>query len=71
MTSTTITTNNFKLRIYQLSGPNKGNLDHEELFPSYEAMVDRYEKLFVFENLSYNPTAWEHKDGHWVRISGF
>lgn len=32
----------YKLRIYKLSGVNKGNLDHEELFDTKEQMDKRY-----------------------------
>ena len=46
----------FKLRIYKLSGADKGNLDHEEFFSTREEMETRYNELFVYENYSLNPT---------------
>lgn len=36
----------YKLRIYKLSGADKGNLDHEELFNTKEQMDKRYDELF-------------------------
>ena len=61
----------YKLRIYKLSGVDKGNLDHEEFFSTKEAMETRYDELFVYENYSLNPTAWEKIDGEWKRLEGF
>ena len=61
----------YKLRIYKLSGVEKGNLDHEETFDTKEGMVKRYNELFVYKNYSLNPTAWEKVDGEWKRLEGF
>ena len=61
----------FKLRIYKLSGSDKGNLDHEEFFSKREEMETRYDELFVYENYSLNRTAWENIDGEWKRLEGF
>ena len=61
----------FKLRIYKLSGADKGNLDHEEFFSTREEMEARYNELFVYENYSLNPTAWENVGGQWKRLEGF
>ena len=61
----------YKLRIYYLSGINKGNLDHEEFFSIREEMEKRYNELFVYENYSLNPTAWEMVNKDWKRIGGF
>ena len=36
----------YKLRIYKLSGIDKGNLDHEELFNTKDQMDKRYDELF-------------------------
>lgn len=36
----------YKLRIYKLSGSDKGNLDHEEMFDTKEQMDKRYDELF-------------------------
>ena len=60
----------YKLRIYKLSGSDKGNLDHEEFFSEREKMETRYNELFVYENYSLNPTAWENVDGEWKRLEG-
>ena len=61
----------YKLRIYKLSGADKGNLDHEEFFSTREEMEARYNELFVYENYSLNPTAWKNVDGKWKRLEGF
>ena len=61
----------YKLRIYKLSGVDKGNLDHEEFFSKREDMETRYDELFVYENYSLNPTAWENIDREWKRLEGF
>ena len=64
----------FKLRIYILSGWNKGNLDHEEYFDTFAEARERYEELFVHDNWSLNPTMWEAEDENretWVRVRGF
>lgn len=36
----------YKLRFYQLSGPDKGNLSHEEFFQDREQMMTRYREVF-------------------------
>lgn len=51
----------YKLRIYKLSGADKGNLDHEELFNTKEQMDKRYDELFKKDLYGLNPTAWEQK----------
>lgn len=61
----------YKLRIYKLNGIEKGNLDHEEFFNSYEDMNKRYEELFSYNNFSLNPTAWKNENGSWLRLEGF
>ena len=61
----------YKLRIYKLSGADRGNLDHEEFFSKREGMETRYNELFVYENYSLNPTAWKNVDGKWKRLEGF
>lgn len=61
----------YKLRIYKLSGVNKGNLDHEELFDTKEKMNKRYEELFKNDLYGLNPTAWELVDGKWKRLEGY
>ena len=60
-----------KLRIYKLSGVNKGNLDHEELFDTKEQMDKRYDELFKKDLYGLNPTAWELIDGEWKRLEGY
>ena len=61
----------YKLRIYKLTGVDKGNLDHEEFFSTREEMEKRYNELFVYGNYSLNPTAWEMVDEEWKRLEGF
>ena len=59
----------YKLRIYNTSGANKGNLNHEELFSTPEEMQKRYTELFVYNLFSLNPTAWAYRNGEWDRVS--
>lgn len=40
----------YKLRIYKLSGSDKGNLDHEEMFDTKEQMDKRYNKCKINKN---------------------
>lgn len=61
---------NYKLRIYKVSGPDKGNLDHEELFSARQELEQRYDELFVPSLLALNPTAWKKVNGKWERIFG-
>lgn len=61
----------YKLRIYKLSGVNKGNLDHEELFDTKEQIDKRYDELFKNDLYGLNPTAWELIDGEWKRLEGY
>lgn len=61
----------YKLRIYKLSGINKGNLDHEEMFDTKEQMDKRYYELFQRELYSLNPTAWKQKNCGWKRLEGY
>lgn len=61
----------YKLRIYKLSGANKGNLDHEEFFDTKEQMDKRYDELFNRNLYSLNSTAWKQVDGEWKRLEGY
>ena len=61
----------YKLRIYKLSGIDKGNLDHEEFFDTKKHMDKRYDELFESELYGLNPTAWEQIDGKWKRLEGY
>lgn len=61
----------YKLRIYKLSGLDKGNLDYEELFDTKEQMDKRYDELFKRELYSLNPTALEQIDDGWKRLEGY
>lgn len=61
----------YKLRVYKLSGLDKGNLDHEEFFDNKEQMDKRYGELFKRELYSLNPTAWEFCDREWKRLMGY
>lgn len=61
----------YKLRIYKLSGANKGNLDHEEFFDTKEQMDKRYEELFNRNLYSLNPTVWEQVNGKWKRLEEY
>lgn len=59
----------YKLRFYQLSGPDKGNLSSEEFFRDREQMMVRYREVFRQELYAYNPTAWQYVDNEWTRLS--
>lgn len=61
----------YKLRIYKLSGVDKGNLDHEEFFDTKEQMDKRYDELFKKDLYSLNPTVWKQIDGEWKRLEGY
>lgn len=61
----------YKLRIYKLSGVDKGNSDHEEFFDTKEQMDKRYDELFESELYGLNPTAWKLVDGEWKRLEGY
>lgn len=61
----------YKLRIYKLSGANKGNLDHEEFFDTKEQMDKRYEELFNRNLYSLNPTVWEQVNDKWKRLEEY
>ena len=61
----------YKLRIYKLSGSDKGNLDHEEFFDTKEQMDIRYDELFKRNLYNLNPTAWEQTDNGWKRLEGY
>ena len=58
----------YKLRIYNLIGADKGNLNHEEKFNTKEQMDKRYNELFKRELYSLNPTAWERIYGGGILI---
>lgn len=61
----------YKLRIYKLSGANKGNLDYEEFFDTKEQMDKRYEELFKKDLYSLNPTAWKQVNNEWKRLEEY
>ena len=61
----------YKLRIYKLSGVDKGNLDHEEFFNTKDQMDKRYDELFKKDLYGLNPTAWEQKNGGWKQLEGY
>ena len=58
----------YKLRFYKLSGPDKGNLSHEEFFQDREQMETRYREVFQREPYAYNPTAWQYVYNEWTRL---
>lgn len=61
----------YKLRIYVISGPDKGDLDHEEFFDSIEELNKRYNELFDYNLFSLNPTAWVRNENNYRIISGY
>lgn len=60
-----------KLRFYKKTGVCKGNTDHEEFFQNLEELKSRYKEVFVYDDFSLNPTAWEETKNGWKRITGF
>ena len=75
----------YKLRIYNIKGSNKGTLSHEEYFPSFGLMNDRYMEIYYYLKklelkeygyMGFLPTAWKFTgepngwDG-WERLSGY
>lgn len=60
----------YKIRFYQQSGPNKGNLDHEEFFRTREDALKAYRKVFKRELYGLNPTVWVKEDDDWRRLMG-
>ena len=61
----------YKLRIYKLSGADKGNLDHEEMFQTKAEMDKRHNELFQHNLYGLNPTAWEQTENGWRRLEGY
>ena len=61
----------YKLRVYKISGPDKGSLDHEEFFDSSEEVDKRYNELFDYKLFSLNPTVWEWNGNGYKRIMGY
>lgn len=61
----------YKLRIYKVTGSEKGNLDHEEFFKEKAELDQRYNELFGYENYACNPTAWQMVNGSWVRMEHY
>ena len=61
----------YKLKFYNKTGVNKGNLNHEEFFQTLEELQSRYHDVFVYNDYSLNPTAWKHTSNGWERIAGY
>lgn len=61
----------YKLRVYHISGNNKGNLKEECFFQTKEQMDKKYNELFRYDLYSLNPTAWEWKEQEWCRMAGY
>ena len=61
-----------RVRVFELSGVDKRNLDDEELFDTKNQMDKRYDELFKKELYSLNPTAWKQIDeNRWCRLEGY
>ena len=57
----------YKLRFYNLTGENKGNLHHEEFFETLVEMQMRYKEVFKRDLYSLNPTGWKLINGdYWI-----
>lgn len=61
----------YKLRVYELAGINKGNLDHEEYFETKEKMDERYEMFMSYRMGEPLPTAWKLVCDVWMRMEGY
>ena len=61
----------YKLRFYNKTGANKGNLHHEEFFQTLKELQSRYNAVFVYNDFSLNPTAWKQTENGWKRIAGY
>ena len=61
----------YKLKFYNKTGANKGNLNHEEFFQTLEELQNRYNDVFVYNDYSLNPTAWKQTSNGWERIAGY
>ena len=72
-TTTTTTTTRYKMRIYHTKGPNKGQLDREELFNTLEDANNRYRELFNYNSFGLNPTIWRFDDDtqEYIRVKGY
>ena len=53
----------WRIRYYYKSGKEKGNVSHEEDFLSKKDAEKRYREVFVYDDLSLNPTIWFSGDG--------
>lgn len=62
----------YKLRVYKISGKDKGKIDHEEFFQKKEEMDERY-LYFLSYRIGWDPlpTAWKMVDGEWKRLEGY
>lgn len=58
----------YKVRYYVTSGPDKGKLDHEEFFDNKESAIAAYKEVFDRNLFSLNPTVWKNENGQWRRI---
>lgn len=58
----------YKLRFYETTGSNKGNLKNEEFFADRKQMLSRYREVFKKELYALNPTAWQYVEDEWERI---
>ncbi len=60
----------YKIRFYQMSGPDKGDLDHEEFFGTKAEALKAYRKVFDKKLYNLNPTVYEKSDDGWRRLMG-
>lgn len=60
--------NEFKLRLYKKTGPEKGNLDKELFYDSAKELWTTYKSLFRISDYSLNPTIWvQSGEEDWTR----
>ena len=62
--------NEFKLRLYKKTGPEKGNTDQEFFYNSAEELWTTYKSRFRISDYSLNPTIWVRSGKEdWTRYS--
>ena len=62
----------YKVRVYHLTGENKGNLKGELFFDSLKKADLAYRSLFAYELYSLNPTVWEKEaDETYTRLTEY
>ena len=61
----------YKVRMYYITGINKGNVKSEIFFDTKEEAITFYKNVFEHDLYGYNPTVWEYDSNKndYIRIS--